>query len=557
MAMPNEFHPTGSQLIGLVSLVPLLLLVSFFESYKQALRWGGIWGIGFTMVQYFWLSRFGDFSLWTLAGVSVVYFAYGSVFLVALHWGITYKHHLQPIVLAMIITTFDYLRSIGYLAFPWNLLAHPFSRNLYMIQSAEIGGVFLIIFLIAYTQGFLFMIVSGWISKPIHSYGYQDRSFELVHHGIFLLLLWVGNGSFGAIVLHDSHNGRFTDVELDLILVQQNQDSWAIANREQGMIDLQNLTLVAKQAEPIIISGEDINQRPFQPDLVVWSETSLTFTPESILNASDRFPQSFPFKDFLGSLTSPILTGAPVYFDPQNPQKGLMNGAVVFIEEHDSLAKELQISDLEIPKGNWVIAHTYGKMRLIPFAEHVPTGDLPFLSRFLEEQIGISGSGWQVGTSLEPFHLDLYEGSVAIGVPICFEDSFFQHTRAMALAGSNLFINLTNNSWSGTFTAHGQHTAAMVFRSIETRRPMIRSTNSGLTSIIDNHGRIIWSLPEFETIGVGIRVVLSIPETFITFYTYWGDWFALLCLVILSFIFLADTWDSLPKNLHRHKKTTQ
>ncbi|NCN06134.1 MAG: apolipoprotein N-acyltransferase [Spirochaetales bacterium] len=510
--MPNELWPSGSVLFGWVSVLPLLFFTHNLQNESFPWTWGALWGVGFTGFQYFWLSRFGDFSLWTLGGVALVYALYGSLFIPILSFVLKRTtSRVLPLVIALTLVGFEYLRSIGYLAFPWNLSAHPFARWAGFIQIVDLGGVFLLGFVVLFFQGSLFL----WI---------RDRTIPWASGlgSVLLILFTLLYGGY-RLQTYDSSNG-YADSFVDFILVQQNEDSWSSGAGAAGLARIQELTLTGLTKSPINLSYWGFEDAPFSADLAVWSETSLAYTAESLLRAQDRFPEGYPFADFMTKLQLPLLTGAPVLVNPHDPSAGLMNGAVFF----------------DLYEDRPFLSDTYGKQRLIPFAEHVPIEDIPFLARFLEERIGISASGWVHGPDAAPMSLSLGNQVLKVGIPICFEDSFFQQVRQMTLSGSQLFINLTNNSWSGTFTAHGQHTAAAIFRTVETRRTMIRSTNSGLTSIIGPQGSLLYSAPEFTTLAQPLRVPLQTKNLELTFYTRMGDWFAQSALLFLLLFFLWD-----------------
>ena len=97
-------------------------------------------------------------------------------------------------------------------------------------------------------------------------------------------------------------------------------------------------------------------------------------------------------------------------------------------------------------------------------------------------------------------------GAIAAGAPICFEDSFSWVTRQLAGAGAEVLLNLTNNSWSRQRSAQIQHYVAARLRTIELRIPMVRATNSGLTTVIDARGVATAALPMFESTATVFEV---------------------------------------------------
>ena len=119
--------------------------------------------------------------------------------------------------------------------------------------------------------------------------------------------------------------------------------------------------------------------------------------------------------------------------------------------------------------------------------------------------------------------------------PICFEDVFGYISRRFVREGAQVIVNLTNDSWSGSSTAEMQHSAMAVFRAIENRRTVIRSTNSGITCTIEPDGRMTSMLEPFTEGYLVHEVPVYDEET--TLYTRWGDYFAIICLA-LSGLFL-------------------
>ena len=60
-----------------------------------------------------------------------------------------------------------------------------------------------------------------------------------------------------------------------------------------------------------------------------------------------------------------------------------------------------------------------------------------------------------------------------------------------------MFINVSNIAWFGNTIAIDQHLHISRMRSLEFQRPMLRSTNTGATAVIDHQGRVVASLQPF------------------------------------------------------------
>ena len=126
---------------------------------------------------------------------------------------------------------------------------------------------------------------------------------------------------------------------------------------------------------------------------------------------------------------------------------------------------------------------------LVPFAERLPVLDLiPPLrdaaGRFLTRTMGFS-PGWQAGR-----HPVVHTvAGHRIGVLICYGDTIPGPGEDLARAGAEALFTLSNEGWFAR-PEHRQHLIMAMFRSIETRLPMARATNTGVTCLIDPTGRV-------------------------------------------------------------------
>jgi apolipoprotein N-acyltransferase len=165
---------------------------------------------------------------------------------------------------------------------------------------------------------------------------------------------------------------------------------------------------------------------------------------------------------------------------------------------------------------NGEVQEVYRKIHLVPFTEHFPYEDqLPWLHQALIEA---DTHFWGYGEELTVFEA----AGVRFSTPICFEDTFGYLARDFVREGAEVIVNLTNDSWAMSVPAAMQHMAMAVFRATENRRTVVRSTNGGMTSIIDPNGRITALYPAFQEGYLVDDVPVYTDET--TLYTRWGDW---------------------------------
>lgn len=170
----------------------------------------------------------------------------------------------------------------------------------------------------------------------------------------------------------------------------------------------------------------------------------------------------------------------------------------------------------------------YVKRHLVPFGEFTPFRDLISL---LSDLITIPMSDLSPGTGpIEPIDVN----GVRYGMSICYEDAFGSEMRAQ-FPGANVLINVSNDAWFGDSTAPHQHQEIAAMRSLEFARPMLRVTNTGITSLINYRGKIVEQGPQFEAAALDVEVI---PREGVTPYVMLGDWLA----VILSAVMLLAGW---------------
>jgi len=124
--------------------------------------------------------------------------------------------------------------------------------------------------------------------------------------------------------------------------------------------------------------------------------------------------------------------------------------------------------------------------------------------------------------------LELADSKVKIAPLICFEDSVARVVRRAAQMLPHLLVNLTNDAWFGRSAGAKQHLENARFRAIETRLPLLRATNDGVTALISPRGVIlseVWD-PEVQSYRLPgfLRGEIDLVEPTASLYTKWGDW---------------------------------
>ena len=154
----------------------------------------------------------------------------------------------------------------------------------------------------------------------------------------------------------------------------------------------------------------------------------------------------------------------------------------------------------------------YDKAHLVPFGEFIPFGFRWFVDA-MKIPLGDFTSG-----SATPQALAL--GAQRIAVNICYEDLFGEEI-IRQLPAATILLNVSNIAWFGASLAPHQHLQISRMRALETSRPMLRATNTGMTAVIDHRGRVLRTLPAF-TEGALLAAVQGYSGT--TPYTRFGNW---------------------------------
>lgn len=136
----------------------------------------------------------------------------------------------------------------------------------------------------------------------------------------------------------------------------------------------------------------------------------------------------------------------------------------------------------------------YFKRHLVPFGEYLP---LDFLLRDIVDMLNIPVSDFSAGdnNTAPVIHTDSY----SIGVSICYEDTFGEEV-IEALPNAAILVNVSNDAWFGDSAAPHQHLQMARMRAIESGRYLLRSTNTGLTAIINEKGKVIADVPQFTPV---------------------------------------------------------
>ena len=523
LGLPNELFLMGFPPLGFVALIPLYIALLEVSDWRSAALVTASYGAAHHAISSYWLYFFKDFAFWTIGMTTIAYFVIYAFLGLCLVYLLRRAGPFRPLAFALLWTSYEYLKSSGFLGYPWGLLPYTQSEFLSFLQIADWTGVYGLSFVLAYANAALaeFLFRSAPLPRlGLGGLGPLELRYLKGGRGgkrlITLRILQPGSLSIGKpaawrtlitaailIVLSLGYgtwrlaNPPATKGSLRTLIIQQNLDPWS-AGTEGALVA--NMKLM-KQG---LAASET------RPDLALFSESSLGYPYADSEAWYQRSPKDDPFVPWFKKQGVWLLTGSPIVLDWKDFSA---TNSVILIA----------------PDGK--VVEDYAKIHPVPFAEAIPFYEYQWFRDFLKRTVGLE-AGWTMGSRYTIFSLPTRKGMVRFGAPICFEDAFAAVCRRFVQDGAEVLVNLTDDSWSKTKSAEYQHLAAARFRSIEARRSLVRSTNSGVSAVVDPLGRITSSLPLFvaaeETVEVPISAAGPTP------YMVLGDWFALLCL-LLSF----------------------
>jgi len=527
--LPNEVFKYGFPLLGYVALVPLYFCLMEAPSYAFAALAASLYGAVHHASSSYWLFFFHDYALWTLGSTTL---AYGVIYAVAgLYLAFILKRSgsFRPLAFALFWTCLEYLKSTGFLGYPWGLLPQTQTLFLPILQIVDVTGVYGLSFLLALSNGVVAELIllalarrggteegpelpranlarAAWNSGIAAGATLRNAAFALV-----LLALALGYGAFRLL------SPRQVDHSITAVMVQQNSEPWRTDESEA----IGNSIALARKATA---------EGGKKPDIILFSESTFQRPFEDFLPWFERHPAQDPFLPFLRSSGSYLFTGAPIITDWE---KGTGTNSVILLS----------------PEGRQV--GDYAKVHPVPFAEAIPFWEYKPFREFIQNVVGLE-SGWEMGTTYTLFNLPTAGGDLRFGAPICFEDAFPEVCRQFFLGGADLLINLTNDAWSRTDSAEIQHFAVARFRAIEARKTLVRSTNAGVSCVVNAEGRVVAQLPLFEAASMETEIPVyrgSGP----TFYVRFGDVFARASLLLFCLWFLILWAGDLPRRRKAHE----
>ena len=402
-------------------------------------------------------------------------------------WTKSVRNLVLAFCLASAWTALEWLRGCVFSGFGWNGLGVALHDTWPLIQIAQVTGVAGLSFMVVFTN----VIAVTTVYRLI----IEARTRAPRPHFVLTLTMAaiVGVLTFGLRAAQISTPTKPLRVAAVQPNVPQNQKFDPLFSRKI-FSKLDRLSQIAIGSTP-------------PPDLLVWPESS---TPGSVL----ADPESHNFvMDLAASAESDLLLGT---IDQDN--RDVYNAAMLISDSGERV-------------------QVYRKIHLVPFGEYVPgRNKVPLLARIVGDQVP---GDFKAGKEYTVFTLT--NDDVHVAPLICFEDTVGELVRQFVLPtdttpGANLLVDITNDGWFLHSAGSHQHLANAIFRCVETRRPMVRAANTGVTCFVNQFGRVTQVLRDENgstfTEGVLTGEIKVPTEHELTFYARHGELFAKVCAAI-------------------------
>jgi apolipoprotein N-acyltransferase len=537
------FTPLDWGPLAWVSLVPLIQLVRLPQPTRWMYRSVYAGGLVFTLAALQWM-RLGDvwmYPAWIALSLYVaVYFPlFVALSRVAVHrWR-------APLTIAVPVVWvgLEFARAYVMSGFAWYFLGHTQHAWTKLTQISDVTGAYGVSFVVALANASLAGFVPfAWLHRfrlaPLDLQTSladvetsQTRRNWSVVMTLLVVVCTVAYGYLRRAQARFESGPRVALVQGNFpSSLKHNPEAWPAMGRTH-----------------FALTGLAIKERP---DVIVWPETMWTspllefddgMTPEKLVENQPRFANL---------VTSDADNRMGLLSLSEGGHASLIVGLETLEAGPEALRRYNSALLIDSREG---ISGRYDKLHRVPFGEYVPFADsIPWLKQIMP----FAGPlGLSAGSHVHVFNA---EGHRLVPL-ICFEDTVPQLVRDMIQAGQkkghkvDCLVNLTNDGWFHGSSELDQHLITASFRCIETRTPMVRAVNTGISAFIDGDGivrepEVFLDYDASRNKDEPQRTTLRDPETGAyrkqlnavlvsnvpldnrrSLYVRWGDWFAALC----------------------------
>jgi apolipoprotein N-acyltransferase len=453
----------------LVALTPFALALCGARNGFLSL---GIVGLASALLWFFGNLFFATYNWVAVLALAILHAGIIVACGASLRWW--YRATRLPLALLLPVTFVagEFLRLLGPLGVPTGLLALSFHEQLWMIQVADLGGIYLVSFAIASVNGaFADVVLGGWKRGRF--------SVAAVAAG------WIALAGYGAFRLHESHRTMRPGPVIGVV----QPDIPMTGGIEKGFDSHRFLQ------EMLALSEQSAASRP-PPQLIVWPEAMAAVPPlnrewlqapsgdAASLLASQEFERAL--RDWATRASIPLLVGTQAVLPQRDNPK----------------AAEFRNSAIRFDPGLGQNAQRQDKQRLFPLAETIPFRGT-FIHTLLEQSVASYSSvpvaaGFTRGEQRHVFELPALTAmsaplhyTVSMCIELCYAESCGTFLRAADGAkAADFFINMSNDGIFQRNRAQVWHASMSAFRAVEARAGIARSSNTGISGFVKPTGEM-------------------------------------------------------------------
>ena len=479
MLLSFSWPETGFFIFIFIAFVPLLLLEYNISNNKGKNYWKVF---GYSLLSFFIFNVITTYWVWhaTILG------SFAAFLINALLMSVTFVlfHILKKYLgnkkgyfsLVFLWISMEYLHLHWQLAWPWLTLGNVFAPYPVLVQWYEYTGVL---------GGSLWVLVLNILIFRCWIFITEVRLLilpSLLFLFPLLLSIYIG---FNINILEYSKK--------ETVIVQPNVDPYLDKFNRDSQSQLNDFISLAKsqltQNTDLLIGPETCLQEPIWENKITKSKSI-----EILRKLQDEFPN---LNILIGSSTFK-------YLGNNKEENSRSLNRIEWYNAYNSAIFLSSDSTISV----------YHKTKLVPGVEQIPYSFIFNLITDLTVDLGGVSGSLSLDNDIKNFKID----DINILPLICYESIFGD---MLTLSNSNLLAVITNDGWWKNTAGYKQHFQYARLRSIEQRRSLIRSANTGISSVILPNGNILKSTNWNEEIAINVMVPLN--DT-VTFYNRFGDY---------------------------------
>ena len=353
------------------------------------------------------------------------------------------------ILISLIFTLSDFIRSFIFTGFPWNLWAYSFSWSQESLQILSYIGIF----------SFNLIVITFFFLPAVAFFKKKSKYFFI---GFFIILVF-SNYFYGSYKI----NSKELDTNLDKL-------NFKIVTAGIDLSEFKNQKLVLSKL--ILMSEPNKDQKT----IFVW--------PEGVI-LDENFKNTKELKKMIKDNFSEkhlIILGANTK-KKENINTDYFNSFIIIDKDFNIISQ-------------------YNKQKLVPFGEFLPFEKI--LKKIGLKKITSGYNSFSKGKDDTIISLKFDEQIINILPLICYE-IIFPHLLENKKKYFNFIINISEDAWFGDSIGPQQHFAKAIFRSIETGSFTVRSANKGISAFISPQGKILKTLKSSEFGNIEMNLPIS------------------------------------------------